>query len=227
MKNLLKKLNGWHRLGVLLSLLWALIIIGETAFYGYDGFSHKFGSFDLFFREGFGSLLETIALPIIAGWLGTYCAIWASRWLLRWVGEGFRQNDKEIKKTPPEIKGSIRKRQKATILIGVGIIVFMGLFPPWYYHALYYRDFYDRPFQAAAMLPAGYGFLFSPPDPPDWMDDFEYDKYKGDYKGVGGQRYHKSSGPCIDISRLLIQWAVIGIATAAIVFALKDDKRIP
>jgi hypothetical protein len=120
----------------------------------------------------------------------------------------------------------MNRKQKIVFLIGVGIIVLMGLMPPWYYHALYFRD-YDSQFPGAATLPTGYGFLFYPPDPPHLMGFFEYDEGMGDYKGVGHQRYQKSSGPCIDLSRLLIQWAVVAIGTAAIVFVLKDRARTP
>jgi len=213
----LKKINGWHRLGILLSVLWALIISGIALF----------GLFDSW---GLLVYLAVVALPIIAGWLGTYCVIWAFRLLFIpitiWVRKGFRQNDEEMKRTLPETKSIINKEQKLTILIGVGIIVLMGLIPPWYYHALLSRNI-DGPSQPSAVtLPVGYRFLFSPPglesvpvfsscynDEDHWVDNPD-----GDF-------YHKSSGPCIDLSRLLIQWAVIAFATAAIVFALKDRRK--
>jgi hypothetical protein len=93
----------------------------------------------------------------------------------------------------------MNKKQKIVCLIGVGVIILMTLIPPWYYHVAS-RRVGDR--QIVFEHQGNYGFLFSPPDPPD----FGYRNY------------------CIariDLSRLLVQWVVVAIATGGIVWFLK------
>jgi hypothetical protein len=228
MRNFLIKLNGWQRLGIILSFLWAIlwllysvIVIFTPPKDVFDEISRELGVWAQL-RFIFDCLMKAI-IPIIVGWLGIYSTLW----LFRWVREGFEHNKKEMGKALPEEKISNRNsrmnmKQKIVFLIGVGIIVLMGLIPPWYYHGIYYCNHGDRPFHMAATLDSEYGFLFFPPDPPNMTD---YNDHHD--RGVDGWRYFGNSGPCIDLSRLLIQWAVIAIAMAVIVFALKDEKKIP
>jgi hypothetical protein len=95
---------------------------------------------------------------------------------------------------------SMNKKQRVVFLVGIGIIVLMGLIPPWYYHAVYSREQ-----RLMFEIPAtdDYGLLFSPPS---W--DLTR---KPIFDPV----------PRIDFSRLLLQWAVVAIGTAGICFALK------
>lgn len=85
----------------------------------------------------------------------------------------------------------MNKKQKIAFLVGIGIIVLMGLIPPWYY------AFVGGPHR----LLGAYGLLFSPPSL------------------VGAEDL---ADVYIDLSRLLVQWAVVAIATAGIVLVLKD-----
>jgi hypothetical protein len=82
----------------------------------------------------------------------------------------------------------MNKKQRIVFLAGTGIIVLMGLIPPWYFHRT--GDYPDSP--------GYYGFIFATP--------YEI-------------------GNAIDVTRLFIQWAVVAIATAAIMWVLKDLKR--
>jgi hypothetical protein len=82
----------------------------------------------------------------------------------------------------------MNKKQKVVFLVGIGIIVIMGLVPPWYYQS-------RGPYPSS---PGGYGFILSTP-------------------------YH--IGDAIDVTRLFIQWAMVAIATAVIMWAFKDDNR--
>ena len=90
----------------------------------------------------------------------------------------------------------MNKKQKIVFLVGIGIIVIMGLIPPWHYYAVYSRDQ-----QIPIELVGGYEFLFSP------------------------SMLSGNTIPHIDLCRLLVQWAVVAIATAGIVLVLKDDKE--
>ena len=54
--------------------------------------------------------------------------------------------------------GDMNKKQKVVFLVGVGIIVVMGLIPPWHLEVLF-----DLDQQIPLTVRLGYGFLFSPP----------------------------------------------------------------
>ncbi len=86
----------------------------------------------------------------------------------------------------------MNKKQKVAFLVGIGIMVLMGLIPPWYYYLPPWADasFFVR-------FPGYYGWIFSRPAGP---------------------------GTHVDITRLFIQWAVVAIATAGIMWVLKDDN---
>ena len=117
-------LNGWQRLGLVLSGLWALVAIGLSAndyYRAYSSYSHHIESDASIAacrekarsgpnpeqsakacfvseteitgrqisRPSFPPVLPILALiflPIAAGWLIAYFAIWATRW----VREGFK-----------------------------------------------------------------------------------------------------------------------------------------
>jgi hypothetical protein len=79
----------------------------------------------------------------------------------------------------------MNKKQKIVFLVGLGIIVLMGLIPPW-------SDSYSGE--------SFYDFLFSSP------------------------AFWRGGRPTIDFTRLFLQWAVVVIATAGIIFILKDNN---
>lgn len=106
----------------------------------------------------------------------------------------------------------MNKKQRVVFLVGVGIIILMGLIPPWYYRAVLPSG--DHIAQFTVRADRDYGFLFDPPPTFDFLEDAQGHK-KGFYPVL----------PCIDFSRLLLQWAVVAIATAAMIFILKDEKR--
>jgi hypothetical protein len=97
----------------------------------------------------------------------------------------------------------MNRKQKVVFLVGVGIIVMMGLIPPWYYHSVFTEEQ-----RIACEINGDYGFLFSPPQPPS-----DLVRFKAKYTLI-----------LIDYSRLLVQWAVVAIATAGIVLVLKDRR---
>jgi hypothetical protein len=71
----------------------------------------------------------------------------------------------------------------------------------------------DRPI--VVTIETRYEFLFLPPEPiPDSKD------VHSDFPIAKG-----FAGPFIDFSRLLIQWVLVAIATAAIVLILKDERE--
>ena len=80
----------------------------------------------------------------------------------------------------------MNKKQKVAILVGVGIIVLMGLFPPWCWNTPRDGQYIHRSGE--------YDLLFS----------------GSDYSGQRGDE--------IDVTRLVIQWIVVAIATAGIVW---------
>jgi hypothetical protein len=142
---------------------------------------------------------------------------------------------------------SMNKKQKAVFLVGVGLIVLMGLIPPWYY---------DNPEtdQRPKKIYGGYAFLFSPSPPPlatehaalskvrkevthlmqQGKEDEAFSKFKEVVKANNidpdeavdwflAMKKGLFVVPHIDLSRLLVQWAVVAIAIAGIVVFLKDD----
>jgi len=92
--------------------------------------------------------------------------------------------------------------QRGIILAGITVIVLMGLFPPWTYTFKSPRTYSEEP--------AGYGFIASPPS--IRADDHGY-----------RQRWH---GIKIDLSRLLVQWAVtIAAAGFGVLLAAKRNSK--
>jgi hypothetical protein len=99
----------------------------------------------------------------------------------------------------------MNKKQRTTIIIGVGIILLMGLIPPW-----------KCTFSASGLRlerPSGYGFIFYPPSPVQVV------KSEGD---IADPSYW-SMRP--DITRLFIQWVVVAIVVAGICLVLNEGER--
>lgn len=86
------------------------------------------------------------------------------------------------------------------ILIGVGLIIFTILFPPWI-HTFDWSG--NEGGSIHSEKPAGYGFIFSPPSP---------EKKSGAY------------GIQIDFTRIFLQWLLISATCVAIIMCLHIEK---
>ncbi len=76
----------------------------------------------------------------------------------------------------------VNKKQKIVFLVGLGIIVLMGLIPPW---------------ADSGWDSLGYDFIFT---------------------------HNPYYGRSIDLIPLFLQWVVVVITTAGIIFILKDNN---
>jgi hypothetical protein len=88
----MKHLNGWQRIGVVLSALWCLFTL--VLAYQYAGFIdpndlpflHYFSEF--LGLPYLGSLHKVVvvvlasALPIVGGWLLVYGVLWTTKWVV-------------------------------------------------------------------------------------------------------------------------------------------------
>jgi hypothetical protein len=81
----------------------------------------------------------------------------------------------------------MNEKQQKILRIGLIIILLMGIFPPWTYTL--------NTDKVNSESPAGYALIFSPPET----------QYKAS----------AAFGIKIDITRLIIQWVVVGAATFA------------
>lgn len=140
----------------------------------------------------------------------------------------------------------MNNKQKAVLLVGVGLIVLMGLIPPWYY---------DNPEtdKKPKIIYGGYAFLFSPSPPPLAKEHAALSKIRKEVmflmqQGKEDEAFSKFKDvvkakkvdpdeavdwfltikkglfvvPHIDLSRLLVQWAVVAIAMVGIALSLKE-----
>lgn len=90
--------------------------------------------------------------------------------------------------------GKMNRKQGFFLGAAIFVIVLMGLFPPWI-HTFNYQGIYSEE-------PGGYAFIFDPPAA----------------SSKWGTYHH---GLRLDVSRLLLQWAIVGIAVAGLVWVLK------
>lgn len=88
----MKRLNGWQRIGVVLSALWCLLVAGLA--YQYTGFIdpddlpflHHFSEF--LGLPYLGSIHKVVVvalasiLPIVGGWLLVYGVLWTAKWVV-------------------------------------------------------------------------------------------------------------------------------------------------
>lgn len=86
--------------------------------------------------------------------------------------------------------------QRRVLVVGIIAIIVMGVFPPWTY-TFKYQSMYRE-------VPAGYSLIVNPPTPE---------------KGYG-----LIQGCKLDISRLLIQWFIVGASTGVGLFLLSKKK---
>ncbi len=91
-------------------------------------------------------------------------------------------------------------KQKVCIWIGIASFVLMGLLPPWVY-----RFDSDVVRMEAS---AGYSFLTSPPAPKEG-----YYAEQGDFITVR-----------IDVTRLLIQWAMVVVLVGGLFVTLRERR---
>jgi hypothetical protein len=103
----------------------------------------------------------------------------------------------------------MNKKQKVVFLVGVGIIVLMGLIPPWHCEVLF-----DLDQKIPLTMEAGYGFLFSPPT----FESYPSLHHKSDYYGA-------SVAPFIALSQLCVQWAVVAIGVGGILIVLRGSQK--
>ena len=103
----MRRLNGWQRIGLVLSALWGLFVTVFFAFeYGGGGIFDTrprfintllddpsfLDSFSLFLGgpPKFVMVLVTVVLPVVGGWLLAYVVVWT----LKWVMAGFKERKK-------------------------------------------------------------------------------------------------------------------------------------
>lgn len=95
----MKRLNGWQRIGVVLSVLWSLFVVGLAYEYMKRGLIDPY---DLLLLDHltiflghpprFVVVLAALAFPIVGGWLLVYGIVWATKWVTR----GFKSEKKSI-----------------------------------------------------------------------------------------------------------------------------------
>jgi hypothetical protein len=108
----------------------------------------------------------------------------------------------------------MNKKQKVIFLVGVGIIVGMGLIPPWHCQVLFGLD-QRIPFT----MDAGYRFLFSPPT---------WESYPSQYrKGSTEDNQYEgtAAAPSIALSQLSVQWVVVAIGVGGILIVLRRSQK--
>lgn len=87
----------------------------------------------------------------------------------------------------------LNNKQRIILIIGVLLFALMGLFPPWI------NTLYGEIHQ---VLPAGYAFIASPPNP----------------KFLDG-------GVSLDISRLVVQWFILIVVTGFGLVVTKTERK--
>ena len=92
--------------------------------------------------------------------------------------------------------------QKAALGIGVVAIVLMGIFPPWNLTF----DLHSESGGVHSTNPAGYAPIYEPPKPPE-TPQWSFPVYT----------------VSIDVSRLMIQWAIVGAVTGGLVLILRSN----
>ena len=107
----MKGLNGWQRIGIILSVLWSLFIVGlaSNAYIEFlkneeclaeetklketgkwtlpEGFTSCSKAAELK-KPPLVSVLGFLLLPIVAGWLIAYVIVWTTKWIV----SGFKES---------------------------------------------------------------------------------------------------------------------------------------
>jgi len=105
----------------------------------------------------------------------------------------------------------MNKKQRTIIIIGLGIILLMGVIPPW-------KCAFSLAHLSRLERPAGYGFIFYPPSPVTVAKSKEF-------LSDGDMRNPSFWSVRLDTTRLFIQWVVVAIAVAGLCLVLKEDER--
>jgi len=106
----------------------------------------------------------------------------------------------------------LNKNQKTVLWVALGIIVLMGIFPPWIYGTnttpLNSSGKIDGPttFEESA---AEYHFIFVPPT----------------QTGGLGDNFFVSHTHRLDYGRLFIEWIVVIVVAGGLIFLLKDSPK--
>ena len=113
---------------------------------------------------------------------------------------------------------NINKKQKAVILLGTGVMVFIGLIPPWFHTVQ--QIGHPKEEQSSVYSP-----IYKPPRPKvyEYMDSFLANKT------VTTQTYkafqeNTNWGVRLDTERLLVQWAMVALVIVAFFLVLADKK---
>jgi hypothetical protein len=110
------------------------------------------------------------------------------------------------------MKIDLNQRQKVVLAVGIGIILLMGLFPPWAANSFTVptdsrgKQLGPGSYQQGA---AGYHFISSPPRASSGL----VDNY--------GDNYFQNSAYQLDFLRLLVQWFMVAIGTVGGIYALR------
>lgn len=99
--NQMSRLNGWQRIGIALSVLWSVLVVGIviTAYYGYaQKAAIELGSTQW---PPVTPFLALLVVPLAGGWLVVYLAKWATNW----IGGGFKPTRRREDIRPPRPEG--------------------------------------------------------------------------------------------------------------------------
>jgi len=112
-------------------------------------------------------------------------------------------------------------KQKLVVWTGLALIVAMGVYPPWVeaLDTTWGKGTWlqDTPLMWKVGPRAGaYGWIFLPPEVPKWVWTTD-----SPLKRIGG-----FWNPSIDVTRLLIQWAMVCLVAGGLVWTLKDKPSI-
>jgi hypothetical protein len=97
------KLTGWFRMGIVLSVLWCIFIIG-ISINQYNNIS-RYGLFvstlydplDIFDKisptkiVNYGNIFLSMIIPVASGWLLVFIIVWTIKWIIR----GFKSDSSQ------------------------------------------------------------------------------------------------------------------------------------
>lgn len=108
----------------------------------------------------------------------------------------------------------LNRQQKFVIWIGTLLIVGMGIYPPWIesFDSTWYFDRMNSTLgRKIGPKPGGYHPIYRSPKAPRWIYNQEYAQQENLYWSFS-----------IDTARLLIQWTIILLMVAALVWTFRD-----
>jgi hypothetical protein len=97
------------------------------------------------------------------------------------------------------------KRQKLVVWVALALIVWMGLYPPWV-------QSFQRGDGRWGPTAGSYGWIFDPPGPPPRVSE----GYFRDWRFWTNR---------IDTPRLAIQWLMVSMVAAGLVWTLRRSER--